>query len=231
MTNSLSEFKRPYSVCPMRAAGDRKLTETDLRVLMALSAFTNRAGVCWPSMATLMDLTDLKSRSSIHNAIKKMKRLKYMRQLEPKDYQKTKTGWKNNRYQVLWEVDMALPSLEEIHIAKPLQLIEDQDDVHESEGGLGDAHSLSDTSAGASPSEARLEAERHSQLAHAFISAIQQATGQVVLFDNVINHARKLASDVTVEQLTQATLDVSKARLAKRQGVPSLRDVAEVVGV
>ena len=77
----LSEFKRPYSVCPMRAAGDRTLKDTDLRVLMALCAFTNRAGACWPSMATLMELTNLKSRSSIHESIKKLKRLKYVRQL------------------------------------------------------------------------------------------------------------------------------------------------------
>lgn len=213
----LSEFKRPYSVCPMRAAGDRTLKDTDLRVLMALCAFTNRAGVCWPSMATLMELTNLKSRSSIHESIKKLKRLKYVRQLQPKDYQKTRTGWKNNRYQVLWEKDMALPSLEEIHIAKPLQLVQDQDDVPESKGGLGDAQSLSHTHAEA--------------LAHAFVRAIQQATGQVVLFDNVINHTRRLPEEVSVEQLTEATLSVSRARLAKRQGVPSLQDVAEELGV
>ena len=213
----LSEFKRPYSVCPMRAARARTVKDTPLRLLMALCAFTNRAGVCWPSMATLMELTNLKSRSSIHESIKKLKRLKYVRQLQPKDYQKTKTGWKNNRYQVLWEKDMALPSLEEIHIAKPLQLVQDQDEIPESKGGLGDAQSLSHTHAEA--------------LAHAFVRAIQQATGQVVLFDNVINHTRRLPEEVSVEQLTEATLAVSRARLAKRQGVPSLQDVAEELGV
>lgn len=227
----LSEFKRPYSVCPMRAAGDRTLKDTDLRVLMALCAFTNRAGVCWPSMATLMELTNLKSRSSIHESIKKLKRLKYVRQLQPKDYQKTRTGWKNNRYQVLWEKDMALPSLEDIHIAKPLQLVQDQDDVPESKGGLGDAQSLSHAHAGGNLGASERANERHSQLAHAFVRAIQQATGQVVLFDNVINHTRRLPEEVSVEQLTEATLSVSRARLAKRQGVPSLQDVAEELGV
>ncbi len=227
--SSLSEFKRPYSVCPMRAAKDRQLNETDLRVLMALSAFTNRAGVCWPSMATMMELTDLKSRSSIHNAVKKLKRLKYVRQLQPKDYQKTKTGWKNNRYQVLWEVDMALPSLEEIHIAKPLQLVRDQDDIPESKGGLGDAQPLSDTRAGAQIQ--RSENDNHSQIAHAYMRALQAATGQVVLFDNVINHARQMPADISTDAITKATLEVSRARLAKRQGVPTLRDVAEALGV
>ena len=40
--NSRSEFKRPYAVCPMRVAVDRKLNESDLRVLIALCGFTNR---------------------------------------------------------------------------------------------------------------------------------------------------------------------------------------------
>ena len=217
MTQSLSEFKRPYSVCPMRAAGDRELKETDLRVLMALCAFTNRAGVCWPSMATLMELTDLKSRTSIDQSVRKLKRLKYVRQLKPKDYQKTKTGWKTNRYQVLWEKDMALPSLEEVHLAKPLQLIQDQDDVHESKGGLGDAQERTDT---------RAEA-----LAHAFCRAVQAGTGQVVLFDNVVNHMRKLPDGIEVDHLVAATLDECRERLQRRQGVPSVQDVATRLGV
>lgn len=215
MTNSLSEFKRPYSVCPFRAAADRELKETDLRVLMALCAFTNRAGVCWPSMATLMELTDLKSRTSIDRSMRKLKKLKYVRQLEAKDYQKTKTGWKTNRYQVLWEVDMPLPSLEEVHIAKPLQLISDQDEVPESEGGLGDAEPCMHTHAQA--------------LAHGFVRAVQQATGQVLLVDNVVNHARRVDESVTVEQVMDATLTVCRARLQARQGVPSFADIAEVL--
>ena len=159
----LSEFKRPYSVCPFRLLLTVSLKETDLRVLMALCAFTNRAGVCWPSMATLMELTDLKSRTSIDRSMRKLKKLKYVRQLEAKDYQKTKTGWKTNRYQVLWEVDMALPSLEEVHIAKPLQLVSDQDEVPESEGGLGCKPCM----------------HTHAEaLAHGFVRAVQQATAK-----------------------------------------------------
>jgi hypothetical protein len=218
---SLSEFKRPYSVCPMRAASDRELKETDLRVLMALCAFTNRAGVCWPSMATLMEMTDLKSRTSIDQSVRKLKRLKYVRQLQPKDYQKTKTGWKTNRYQVLWEKDMALPSLEEVQLAKPLQLVQDQDDVPESKGGLGDAQPRSHTRPD----------DRAERLAHAFCRAVQAGTGQVVLFDNVINHTRKLPEEVEVDHLVDATLAVCRERIAKRQGVPSVSDVAVHLGV
>lgn len=217
MTNYLSEFKRPYAVCPLRAAVDRELNDSDLRVLIALCGFTNRAGVCWPSNATLMDLTGLKSRTSIDRSIRKLKAKKYVRQLVPKEYQKTKSGWKTNRYQVLWEEDMALPSLEEVQSAAPLQLVQDQDEVPESKGGLGDAQSLTHTHAEA--------------LAHAFIRAIQQATGQVVLFDNVINAARRLPEEISPGQLAQATLDVSRARLARRQGVPSIQDVAATLDV
>ena len=213
--NSRSEFKRPYAVCPMRVAVDRKLNESDLRVLIALCGFTNRSGVCWPSMATLMDLTDLKSRTSISRSITKLKRLKYVRQLEPKDYQTTATGWKNNRYQVLWEEDMAMPSYEEVHIAKPLQLVDDQDEVPESIGGLGDVQSFSHTSAG-------IDAQR---LAAAFVRGVAAGTGQVVLAENVINLARQMPDTVTPAQLEQATLELCRSNLAERRGVPSFKDV------
>ena len=138
-----------------------------------------------------------------------------MIQLEAKDYLKTKTGWKTNRDQVLWEVDMALPSLEEVHIAKPLQLVSDQDEVPEGKGGLGDAKPCMHTHAEA--------------LAHGFVRAVQQATGQVLLVDNVVNHARRVDESVTVEQVIEATLTVCRARLQARQGVPSFADIAEVL--
>lgn len=219
--NSRSEFKRPYSVCPMRVAVDRRLNESDLRVLIALCGFTNRSGVCWPSMATLMDLTDLKSRTSINRSVTKLKRLKYVRQLEPKDFQTTATGWKNNRYQVLWEEDMAMPTYEEVHIAKPLQLVDDQDEVPESVGGLGDVQPFSHTSAG-------IDARR---LAGAFVRGVAAATGQVVLMENVINVARLLPDTVTPADVEKATIALCRSNLAARRGVPSFKDVRSELGV
>ena len=205
----------------MRVAVDRKLNESDLRVLIALCGFTNRSGVCWPSMATLMELTDLKSRTSISRSITKLKRLKYVRQLEPKDYQTTATGWKNNRYQVLWEEDMAMPTYEEVHIAKPLQLIDDQDEVPESIGGLGDVQPFSHTTAG-------IGARR---LAAAFVRGVAAATGQVVLLDNVINAARLLPDTVTPADVEQATIALCRSNLEARRGVPSFKDVRGRLGV
>lgn len=138
MTTSLSENKRPYSVMPMRACGDRKLKEREFRVLGALCAFVNRAGVCWPSLDTLCSVSGYAERKSILEAMKRLKAGNYVRQLNPKDYQETASGWKTNRYQVLWKGDEPLPTYEDIHTAKALQLRADQeDDTSKEIGGLG----------------------------------------------------------------------------------------------
>jgi len=217
---SLSENKRPWSVAPMRCFGDRQLTETDLRVLGALCGFTNRHGVCWPSMATLMDVSSMKSRTSVHQSVKKLKKLRYIRQLNPKDYQETASGWHSNRYQVLWDGDEALPSWEDVQSAKPLQLRSDNEDAPEEIGGLGDrqvnTHTHADPAAEA--------------ITHAYLRAVQRATGQVRMFDNEIAHARKLAAaGFTVADVTAATLNVCDSALERRAGVPSLYDVALVM--
>ncbi len=218
MTKSLSENKRPWSVVPMRAFGDRKLKERELRVLGALSAFANRAGVCYPSMFTLCDLTGYKERQTIHDAIKLLKQSKYVRQLKPKDYQETASGWKSNRYQVLWDGDEPMPTREEIDSAKPLQLVRDQiDGGHEETGGLGDSDTYSHT-----PDDAGAAA-----ICHAYIAAVQQATGQVRLYDNEIAHARRLAdAGHSAADVKAATLLVCDKALQHRAGVPSLYDVA-----
>ena len=217
---SLSENKRPWSVAPMRCFGDRQLTETDLRVLGALCGFTNRHGVCWPSMATLMDVSSMKSRTSVHQSVKKLKKLRYIRQLNPKDYQETASGWHSNRYQVLWDGDEALPSWEDVQSAKPLQLRSDNEDAPEEIGGLGDRQVNTHTHA-----DPVAEA-----ITHAYLRAVQQATGQSRMFDNEIAHARKLAAaGFTVADVTAATLNVCDSALERRAGVPSLYDVALVM--
>ena len=217
---SLSENKRPWSVAPMRCFGDRQLTETDLRVLGALCGFTNRHGVCWPSMATLMDVSSMKSRTSVHQSVKKLKKLRYIRQLSPKDYQETASGWHSNRYQVLWDGDEALPSWENVQSAKPLQLRSDNEDAPKEIGGLGDR---------------QVNTRNHDDpaaeaITHAYLRAVQQATGQSRMYDNEIAHARKLAAaGFTVADVTAATLNVCDAALERRAGVPSLYDVAQVM--
>ncbi len=215
----MKSLSRKWSVMPSRAINDRELKERELRVLGALCVHTNAAGVCWPSMETLCAVTGLASRQSIHNAMKVLKRKRYVRQLQPKDYQETATGWKSNRYQVLWDGDEALPTYEEVDNAKPLQLRSDQGDEDAKEiGGLGDRDIYSHT-----PDDPVAEA-----ITHTYISAVQQATGQVRMYDNEIAHARRLsAAGFTAADVKAATLNTCDAALERRAGVPSLYDVAE----
>ena len=217
----MKSLSRKWSVMPSRAINDRELKERELRVLGALCVHTNAAGVCWPSMETLCAVTGLASRQSIHNAMKVLKRKRYVRQLQPKDYQETATGWKSNRYQVLWDGDEPLPTYEEVDNAKPLQLRSDQGDEDVKEiGGLGDSQSQSHT-----PAEPEAEA-----ITHAYMKAVQQATGQVRMYDNEIAHARKLVTaGFTAADVRAATLNVCDAALERRAGVPSLYDVAQVM--
>jgi len=217
----MKSLSRKWSVMPSRAINDRELKERELRVLGALCVHTNAAGVCWPSMETLCAVTGYRERVTIHAAMKVLKRRKYVRQLQPKDYQETSSGWKSNRYQVLWDGDEALPTYEEIHSAKPLQLVADQDDAHNKEiGGLGDKQV--NTRNHADPAA--------EAITHAYLRAVQRATGQVRMFDNEIAHARKLAAaGFTVADVTAATLNVCDSALERRAGVPSLYDVAQVM--
>ena len=219
MTKSLSENKRPYSVMPMRAFADRKLKEREFRVLGALCAFVNRAGVCWPSLDTLCSVSGYAERKSILEAMKRLKAGNYVRQLNPKDYQETASGWKTNRYQVLWKGDEPLPTYEDIHTAKALQLRADQeDDTSKEIGGLGDAQSVGDAHAG--------------ELCHAYLRAVQQATGQVRLYDNEIAHARRLAlRDVSADDVRAATLAVCDQAIERRAGVPALADIVRYFDV
>jgi len=209
----LSENKRPWSVMPMRAFGDKELKERELRVLGALCAFTNRAGVCWPSMETLCNVSGYKERKSVHDAMKRLKARKYVRQLDPKEYQKAQSGWKTNRYQVLWDGDEPLPTYEQIHIAKPLQLRSDQEDTPiEEKGIVRGADSVGHTQAEA--------------ICWTFIRAVEQWMGQRKLFDNEVAHAHRLyLRGATPDQVKDATVAVCTAAIKGRQGVPSLADV------
>jgi len=217
----MKSLSRKWSVMPARATGDKELKERELRVLMALCIHTNAAGVCWPSMDAMCAVTGFATRQSIHDAIKVLKRKRYVRQLQPKDYQETATGWKSNRYQVLWDGDEALPTYEQVDSAKPLQLRRDDEmgDIKET-GGLGDRDIYSHT-----PDDPVAEA-----ITHTYISAVQQATGQVRMYDNEIAHARRLAAaGFTAADVRAATLNTCDAALERRAGVPSLYDVAQVM--
>ena len=215
--NDLSDIgKWPWSIVPSRAFGDKRLKDADRRVLGALCAFVNRAGVCWPAMETIQQISGHASRKSVFDAIQRLKSAKYVRQLQPKDYQETKTGWKSNRYQVLWLGDEPKPTFEDIQSAKKLQLASDDEPTHEEIGSVRDDTALNTLS--------------HT-LAHAYARAVQSRTGQVRNVASEINHARRLAlANISIEQVRDATIQACDAALTRRAGVPSLADVARLIG-
>jgi hypothetical protein len=215
--NDLSDIgKWPWSIVPSRAFGDKRLKDADRRVLGALCAFVNRAGVCWPALATIKDISGHATNKSVFDAIQRLKEAKYVRQLRPKDYQETRSGWKSNRYQVLWLGDEPKPTMEDINTARKLQLASDDDPIKEETGGAG--------------VDANLNILSHT-LAHAYARAVQSRTGQVRNVASEINHARRLAlADISIEQVRAATVQACDQALARRAGVPSLADVARLIG-
>ena len=134
--------KWPWSIVPSRAFGDKRLKDADRRVLGALCAFVNRAGVCWPALATIKDISGHATNKSVFDAIQRLKEAKYVRQLRPKDYQETSSGWKSNRYQVLWLGDEPKPTMEDINTARKLQLASDDGPIKEEIGVVGDDTAL-----------------------------------------------------------------------------------------
>ena len=218
MTASRSDIakpgeKWPWSIVPTRAFSDPNLKMPDLRVLGALCTFVNRAGVCWPALETVGDIVGGLSVKNVYDAVQRLKRAKYVRQLRPKDYQLTKKGWKTNRYQVLWVGDEPLPTFEEVKVAEGLRLALDPPEVSEEIGGPGDSQPLAHT------------------LACAYSAAVNRALGQVRLAENEGGAARVLAAQGrTVDDVTAATLETCRDALARRAGVPSLADVARAKG-
>ena len=209
--SDLPEGKWPWSIVPSRAFGDKRLKDADRRVLGAMCAFVNRAGVCWPAMQTMRLISGHKTEKSIFDAVQRLKAVGYVRQLRPKDYQETASGWKTNRYQVLWLGDEAKPSREDIASADRIRLATDPEPIEEVKGGLGGnkqslTHAIS--------------------LASAYATAVERATGQFKRADQELGAANRLANKgFSAQQVQQATQEVARAALAKRAGVPALADV------
>jgi hypothetical protein len=139
MTNSRFDApgeKRPFCVVPVRAAKDRRLKISELRVLMALGHYANRAGVCWPSMKTLGEITSIDPADVLKN-VAKLVETGHVRQLNPNDYDQKKGVWgHSNRYQLLWRGDDPVPTWEQVKDANLLQPHEDRDPI-EGSGAQG----------------------------------------------------------------------------------------------
>jgi hypothetical protein len=209
--SDLPEGKWPWAIVPSRAFGDKRLKDADRRVLGAMCAFVNRAGVCWPAMETMRQISGHKTEKSIFDAVQRLKAAGYVRQLRPKDYQETASGWKTNRYQVLWLGDEAKPSREDIASADRIRLATDPEPIDEVKGGLGgDKQSLTHAIS----------------LAAAYATAVERTTGQFKRADQELGAANRLANKgFSAQQVQQATQEVARAALARRAGVPALADV------
>jgi len=207
--------KWPWSIVPTRAFGDSRLNDADRRVLGALCAFVNRAGVCWPALDTMQDISGYATRKSVFDAIQRLKRAGYVRQLKPKDYQETKSGWKTNRYQVLWLGNEPMPTYEDINAAIRLQDVALKDDSNEDKGGLGEDNANNSLA--------------HS-LASAYAATVERVLGQPRRAENELGAARQLAAlGVDVPAIVRATEEHCRACLLKRAGVPALADVARAL--
>jgi len=203
--------KWPWSIVPTRAFGDKRLNDTDRRVLGALCAFVNRAGVCWPALSTISQLAGFATAKTALDTIKRLRQYGYVRQLKAKDYQITASGWRTSRYQVLWTGEEPVPTLEQINAARALQPENTATEGTEGKGVVGDQD-------GSLPLA-------HA-LASAYSAAVERATGQARRPDNEMGAALRLAArGVTVGEVLDATRTVALAALARRAGVPALADV------
>ena len=122
MTNSRSsEPKRPWAAIGIRAARDKRLRDNDRRVLIGLGYFANRAGVCWPSVASIEAVLGV-SDNTVDRAVNRLIEFGYVRLLTPGMFKQRKGAWGySKRYQVLWQGDEEVPTYEEVLAANPLQ--------------------------------------------------------------------------------------------------------------
>lgn len=116
--------RRLRFVAPFRALSDQRLTPSDFKVLMALCAHANRAGLAWPSQAGIGELTGI-ARENVSRAVKRLIEFKYLRLVSKgNSYQK-----KASCYQIL-VVENAPDALEAIAIAADRTVDEDLTPPH-----------------------------------------------------------------------------------------------------
>ena len=131
MTSRSNEPKRPWAAVAVRAIRDKRLRENDRKVLMGLGYYANRAGVCWPSVATL-EATVGVADNTVDRAVERLVKLGYVRLLTPGMFKQKRGAWGlSKRYQVLWAGDEGVPDYEQVLAANPLQHAEDMLPTHE----------------------------------------------------------------------------------------------------
>lgn len=201
MKSRSEEGKRPHSVIPVRASKLCKLTE--LKVLVGLGHYANRAGVCWPSMPTLQQTTGVDD-GNISRAIQKLVELGLVRRLEPNDFNQKPGAWgMSNRYQILWEGDDPLPTYEQVLNAEVFRFAAETVEA-----------------SGAREPEDTTQATRTAAI---IASAVERMTGSRPIITD-------LATCTRLADTPQHTLELAVRLVVKRTGrVPSTKDVWDEV--
>lgn len=207
--------KRPYSVVPSRCMSDKALKDADRRVLIGLGYYANRAGVCWPSIRTLVQDTGLGA-NTIQRAIERLASGGYVRQLQPNTYNQKHGLWGlSNRYQVLWSHNDPIPSWEQIQEANKLQPKTEQIHSDTEEWGVR----------GDNNDQLHIHMQ---QLASAWAGATEQCVGfRPVQPPSKISLARAATENTSPASLSRATSDLIRHRIKVGLGIPSFDMVIE----
>ena len=215
MTTSRSDQpgeKRPFAVVPVRAVKDRRLKISDLRLLVAIGYYANRAGVCWPSMKTLSGDTGIDP-SDIAKMVPGLVTLGYLRQLNPNDYDQKKGVWgHSNRYQLLWRGDEPVPTWEQVKDANLLQ----PEDVREPIEGSGARGTV-------------VQISNHAtQLAAAWAAALERETGVRPAQQPPVAELAALAdAGVPPGALAAEAATLTRERARARLGPPSFALISQ----
>lgn len=200
--------KRPFCVIPVRAVKDKALTHNVRRTLEALGYYANRAGVCWPSIRSLVDDTGLGA-NTVQDALKVLAASGYIRQLNPNDYDQKPGKWgHSNRYQILWRGDDPVPTWEQVKDANLLQPIPDQ--------------MVSDTEGSGARGTVVQISNHATQLAAAWAAAIERETGvRPGQMPPVADLAALADAGVPPGALAAETAVLTRDRALARMGPPS----------
>lgn len=213
---------RRYCIVPARAMQDETMTQAQLKVLLCIGMYANKYGVCWPSQVTIGRHLGVET-FWVSRQVSALIRKGYLRKLKHKDYPKgikRRSRGRTNRYQVLWEGNDPLPSMEEFWALAPRFAIDPddnmlQDDSDMQSGVKGDTNT------------------DHKVLAQAFKQAVERITGSIRLPDPSFQAAKVLKDQgVTVDQVRDATAAMCKDALLKKRTPPlTLDQVAKWSGL
>ena len=213
---------RRYSILPARLMQDESVTRAEIRVMACIGMYSNSHGICWPSQTTIGRHLG-HNRVWISKQVSSLIRKGYLRKLKHKDYPKhvqRRSAGRTNRYQILWEGNDPLPSLEEFWTPAPKFAVDDQDDVMPfntdmKSGVKGDS------------------GKDYQVLAQAFRSAVERTSGVHRLAEPSYQAAKTLYDQgVSINQVRDHTAAATKDALRNNRQPPlTLDQVAKWAGL